>query len=85
MDIFEFLEKQNPWLLAIAADLAMLLPIFDVIITLPLQYALWNKRSDVAMSVNMLYDIVGDIAIPGVGDIIPLNTIVLTLNELDII
>ena len=66
------------WVLAIIADIAQIIPFFDIIITLPCQYLLWYKwlnRKDLFWLV-LTEDIGGDF-IGGFGDIIPLNVIFL--------
>ncbi len=70
------LDKIPIWLLAIITDILMLIPFIDFVFTVPLQWYIWSKLdNEVLKYVNIGYDLVADFAIPGVGDVIPLNTI----------
>jgi len=80
MDINKSLDKVFGRLgdisLAILIDLLMLIPFVDFVITLPLQWYLWDRMgSDGLKYINMIYDLTADFVIPGVGDMAPLNTI----------
>jgi len=66
------------WIVAIACDLIQLVPFFDILITSWAQYILWvywMKRKDLFL-ISLTEDIGGDFIV-GVGDLIPLNTIML--------
>ena len=66
----------NPLLLAIIIDLLMLIPFIDFILTVPLQWILWDKLDNQTLKyINILYDSVADFIIPIVGDVFPLNTV----------
>ncbi len=66
----------NPLTLAIIIDLLMLIPFVDFILTIPLQWILWDKLDNETLKyINILYDSVADFIIPIVGDIFPLNTV----------
>ena len=72
-----FLDKIPSIVLAIIIDAIMLIPYVDFIATVPLQYYLWSRIGNESMKwVNIGYDLIADLAIPVVGDMIPLNTIV---------
>ncbi len=54
----------------------MLVPFVDFIITVPLQWILWDKLGhDNLKYINIAYDSVADFIIPVVGDAFPLNTV----------
>jgi len=75
MGLMDKIGEMNPLLLAVIIDILMILP-FDIIITGPLQYALWKKigRTDLMM-LNIGYSCTDLLALGLPVDIIPLNTI----------
>jgi len=76
MDIYKYFYNMNPLLLAIIIDLLMLIPFIDFILTVPLQWILWDKLDNQTLKyINILYDSVADFIIPIVGDVFPLNTV----------
>jgi hypothetical protein len=66
----------HPLALAILIDLLKLIPFVDFIITIPLQWILWEKLNNPMLKyINIAYDSAADFIIPVVGDMFPLNTV----------
>lgn len=87
MGYYELLDKTfgnlPPIVLAIIIDLLKLIPYVDFVITVPLAWILWSKLDvDVLKFSEIGYDLVGDIIVPGIGDIFPLNTVCVSALEL---
>jgi len=76
MDLYKYFYDMNPLLLAVIIDLLMLIPFIDFILTVPLQWILWDRLDNEQLKyINIAYDSVADFIIPIVGDIFPLNTV----------
>ena len=70
----EGLARSHPLILAIIIDIVMIIPYFDVIITLYLQIKLWNAIGNEYFKwLNIAYDLM-DFSVPFI-DAFPLNTV----------